>query len=36
VTYHSKGKRKIRAIYSGDANFAGSSSSSLTERIKKR
>jgi Bacterial Ig-like domain (group 3)/Divergent InlB B-repeat domain len=36
VTYHSKGKRKIRAIYSGHGNFAGSKSRTLTERIKKR
>jgi hypothetical protein len=36
VTYHSKGSRKIRAVYSGDADFAGSSSSSLTERVRKR
>jgi hypothetical protein len=33
VKYHSKGTRKIKATYSGDANFAGSASGTLTERV---
>jgi hypothetical protein len=36
VTYHSKGARRIRATYAGAGIFAGSSSSTLTERVKKR
>ncbi|HEY1524056.1 MAG TPA: Ig-like domain-containing protein [Solirubrobacteraceae bacterium] len=36
VTYHSTGARRIRATYSGAGIFARSSSSTLTERVRKR
>lgn len=36
VTYHSTGTRRIKATFSGAGIFAGSSSSTLTERVRKR
>ncbi len=36
VTYHSKGPRRINATYSGHGSFAGSTSGTLTQRVRKR
>jgi hypothetical protein len=35
VTYHSKGTRRIKATYSGNASFGKSKSSTLTETVQK-